>query len=508
MSVLLLCVQAAIPWFSSAFATQDGPSHLHTAAVVESLVFHGKGPYRNVYSRQRGITTNLGATAVVIPLEWVFGKNHTEQVLWVLVLTVLYAGIVIFVRALGGGWNAMHPITNFLILPWFLWIGFYNFLLGMGLCLLFLAYYWRRAAGMTWRQVLLLHLFFGVLYCVHVMAFFMALLGAGVIAVLQRVGVRRGLAALVPALALLAWVLRGSGSGELLSTDGLGELVRAFPMHAFAAASGRIGEGFYMYTALGVLILLALLVSRVRDLDSPAHGVLLMAAASVGLYLLVPKYAFGGDEVKIRFAWLAFVFGACGVYLHRHFGRVAGAAAVYAAVFVSMGLWQGYQTNIAATEGAVRECLEVLTSVPAGSGLVRLKFSTERTRRHYGFGEAVVEPLFHIESLSAARGHWVSISDYQPLSRLFPVVLKPAIADGHRFELWEMEGATRHATDLLLYLDENLGVPIPYVLLVGDASGEDLQDARRRMEASSKYKLSRTDSQGAFLFLYTRVAAP
>ena len=514
LSILLLCGQVSLPWLTSTFATQDGPSHLHTAAAFESLVLHSKGPYRVAYSVQSGLTTNWGTSALITLLEYVFGKNHTEQILWSLILTVLYTGMVVLVRALGGSWNGLHPFTNFLILPWFLWIGFYNFVLGIGICLLLLAYFQQVAPRMTWRDARVLWLLSAALFLVHVMPFFLAIIGWAVILLVQFVLARRGgtagfparvaLLSLLPILILFALYLHNAGSSELISVAGFDDLLRRFPMHAFASSFTPVGEGFYVYSVLGALIILSIAASRRRDLFSSSVAAVLLTAISLSLYFLVPNTAFNGDEVKIRFAWVSFLFGACALYCHRWFPRVAAPAAVYATVLVSLGMVEAYRINIKATGQAVAEVLDVLNAIPAGAFAVRLKFPTGQTRAHYGFHYSALEPLYHVESLSASRRRWVSISDYQPLTRLFPVVLKNTIADNHRFELWELEDGARRGMELLFYLDRNLGVPLQYVLLVGDAGDPGLRNARAHMEGSHDYNLIRTDSRSAFVFLYAR----
>jgi hypothetical protein len=63
----------------------------------------------------------------------------------------------------------------------------------------------------------------------------------------------------------------------------------------------------------------------------------------------------------------------------------------------------------------------------------------------------------------------VDISDYQALTRLFPVDHKPLISEEKRFQLWDLEGSGTTSVASLTNILNDFPVRIDYVVVLGDS---------------------------------------
>ena len=85
-----------------------------------------------------------------------------------------FFGIAYLRRSVDPLSSPWSPINNFLLCTWFLWIGFYNFYLGMALFPFVAGYYIRHASAMNLRRTALVTFGLVVLFFTHVMPFALA----------------------------------------------------------------------------------------------------------------------------------------------------------------------------------------------------------------------------------------------------------------------------------------------------------------------------------------------
>src|SRR3981081_436031 len=136
----LLAFQAAIPWTAKHFLTQDGPSHLYTALVAKDLLLHRDSPYVAVYMWKPTFSTHWSTTVVLNGSAFLFGAEHAERFLASFCIVAGFFAFSYLRRSLDPRRSPWSPVTNFLLNTWFLWIGFYNFYLGMALCAFLVGY--------------------------------------------------------------------------------------------------------------------------------------------------------------------------------------------------------------------------------------------------------------------------------------------------------------------------------------------------------------------------------
>jgi hypothetical protein len=410
-------------------------------------------------------------------------------------------------------------VLNFLLCTWFLWIGFYNFHLGVVVMALLAGYYVRHVREMNAKRALLFGVGFIVLFFTHVLPLGLMLITVAVVwtwAFAADLAARRtgppmrsagwtSLAAL-PALALCV-VFLGNAMGGTALVPNAGWAWNNFPMHAFAGSRGRTGEQAFLVSAMLFYLVAGALAMRRTEWSSARGALFVMSAVSFVLYLLLPNAGFGGDEIKIRLAWVVFVFGCIAASTVERMRAIGVPAAVYVAVLLSASLVHAYRHNVAGVSSIVEQYTRPLEQLPERSTFVRVRFPAEQTRVRFGMDIVALEPLFHADALVAAQRNLVALTDYQALSDTFPVTLHPSLPPETRTRLWDLEGTSPNAVKSLYELLANPPVPIGYVVLLGDGTPANTAEQYRnvRSHLDTTMQLFAADSAGGFVRVYKRL---
>jgi hypothetical protein len=526
LAFALLALQMAIPWTAPHFVTQDGPSHLYGATIARELVLHHRDSvYSPWYTIQRALLPNVTATVLLAIAESVAGPEHAEQLLASVVILAGFLAFCYASRALSPGssprFSPWTPVANFLLQTWFLWLGFYNFYLGMVLMAFPIGFYFRYAGGLGLRRAAALAAGLVVLFFTHIIPAAIAVMTvvttafwidvAVPIATTERTG-RRFLpprpclrelgvllASTLPAL-ILIWLYLSSGAPTQFHPQ-IAWAWSEFPMHVFQTGAGRSGAQtllssfFLFYIAAGILLM------RKREWASVRGGLAVATLLTFLAYLLAPDAGFGGSLVKIRFSWAVFLLGgllACSVASLRPM-RIA--VAVWVACFLA-----GNAVNSMAiakrVSNAAADYLSIANQIPPRSTFVRLRYPTPHAAEQYGYEGIGRDPLAHLAGLAAAKRRLVDLSDYEPLSKIFPVVFKNAIDPGWQSGLWAMEGPDSGSVESLAWLNRSLPAPIDFVLVIGDQNSPEAVragmpkmveylDSNRRLVAISPERLFR-----------------
>ena len=514
LALALLVFQCAMPWMQLDFVTQDGPSHLYTALVARDLLFNGNSPYAGVYEFQPKLTTNWSTTILMNLAALLFGPREAEHAIATLCVLLAFFGFNYLRRALNPEGPRWHPIANFLAFAWFLWIGYYNFYLGMAIAAFVVGYAIRHLEALNARRVAYLAAGCVLLFFTHVLPLALALLALGMLALWASV-VHRPLrfrplalmsAAVAPATVLLLIFIRASGQ----TTDFNPEIAWAwenFPMHAFASSVGRMGSQHFLVPGMLLFLVVGFLGMRRSEWASPRAPIFGVAAFSFVLYLLLPNSGFGGDDIKIRLVWAVFIFGCLAASTVQAMQGLNTAVALYIAAFLGPTLLHTLRTNVRPVGPATTAYLAAMERIPAGATFVRLRFPTPATRVRYGFDGVGAEPMFHADALAAARRGLVALSDYQALTGIFPIKLHSKVPDHMRYQLWDLEGSGSTGVDSLRSLLKSSPVPIDYVVVLGDQPPSERADVYKSVvgELDSTMRLLTGHQPNSFVRVYERI---
>jgi hypothetical protein len=536
LAFALLALQMAIPWTAPYFVTQDGPSHLYGATVARDLVLHHRDSvYSPWYTIQRALLPNVTATFLLAVAESIAGPEHAEQLFASVAILAGFLAFCYASRALSPDFSARFsarfspwtPVANFLVQTWFLWLGFYNFYLGMVLMAFPIGFYFRHAGGIGWRRATALAAGLVLLFFTHIIPALIAVMTVVTVALwinvvafwidasvpiaaaartrrflpprphLRELGVL--LASALPASILIGLYLRSGGPAHF--TPQIAWAWNEFPMHVFQTGAGRSGGQtilmpfFMYYIAAGILLM------RKREWSSVRGGLAVATLLTFLAYLLAPDAGFGGSYVKIRFSWGVFLLGgllACSV---TRLQPMRVATAVWVACFLTGNAVNSMVIG-SRVSNAAADYLSVANLVPPKSIFVRLRYPTPHAPEQYGYEGIGRDPLAHLAGLAAARRRLVDLSDYEPLSKIFPVVFKKAIDPGWQSGLWAMEGPDSDSVESLAWVNRNLPQPIGFVLVIGDQNSPEavragmpkmLQylDSNMRLVATSPNRLFR-----------------
>jgi hypothetical protein len=522
LAFALLAVQIAIPWTVPHFVTGDGPSHLYTAIVAKKLLFNVQ-PYASLYSFNPHLVPSWASTILLALSDSIVGAGHAEQLMMSLLLCIGFFSFSYAIRGLSAKAMAFTPLSNFLLETWFLWVGFYNFYLGMALLPLGIGFYARRNGKLTMRTAIVLALWLVAMFFVHLLAAAISVMILAILAIwlhLVRPSLWRTfadsreqahqagffVAAILPVI-MLALIFAHSASGGIPFEPNVLKAWNEFPMHAFATASGFSGSQWYVWPAVLGLIIVSALGMRRSEWQTAKGGMVIATLAVFLAYLIVPDAGLGGNQVKVRFAWVVFLVGGLVVASSARLQPLRTPLAIFIAAGLAYNLASTARA-VSAYSKATDDYLSALTAIKPGSTLIRVRFPTPNVPERYGFPGIGRDPLFHLDAYAAARLGCLDLSDYQAPTTDFPVIFNPknALLDHDRqFALLRLENPNERETpDDLTTVRHDLPVPIDYVIVVADASSPAVAVAKASAILDSGMRLIAQSPPPPFVRVYQR----
>jgi hypothetical protein len=526
LAFALLVAQAALPWTAKHFVTQDGPSHLYNAVVVKDLALHPHSPYAAVYGIQRKFVSNWGTVVVFNGLVSLFGVQHAEQAMATLCVVLGFVSLGYFIRSLDPRGSPWFPILNFLLCTQFLWIGFYNFYLGMAVFPLVAGYYVRRMGEMSLPRTAVVACGLAALFFVHGLAMALAFLTMAVVCLWSVVSaplplfspMRDAVVAVRAALRPVGWLLLAVVPTAVLACTFVGatgfrsvggDFVSSwnnFPFHVFAGSDGRAGEQLLLYPAMLFYMGVGAAAMRRREMATARTGVFAAAGLLFVLCLASPESAFGADALKPRLAWAVFILGCAAASTVGRLRPLQTPVSVFVACMMAGTLATAQRLNTASVSSAIDAYVSAMTRIPAGSTLVRVLFPRDRARARFGFQDVVLDPLYHADALVAAQRKLVDLSDYQAGRELFPVHFSNRVPEDLRHPLWMLEGGPADTLPFLRKVLNECPIPIDYVVVVGDrppaARAPDFNATLRELD--SRMDRFAADPTNTFVQVYRR----
>ena len=497
LALSLLAFQMVLPWTAPRFMTMDGPSHLYNARVIGEVLFNPASPYRQFYQLRSALTTNWG-TVLLFNLVSRVTVTYAEPV--VATLSVLAAFLSFFYLLRSVDPKAVcTPVINYVSLTWFLWVGFYNFYLGMALFAVAVGYYVRNSVNLSRRRGVVLSLLLVATFFTHILPAALAILTILIVAAWLH-GVRNPRLMLLPLLAVIPACML-MGSFVLASHDGIQvtpDVARAwhnFPSRVFAETYLINASGTYLYPAMLGFLLIGILLLRRSEWSSARGGIVVATAVCFGLYLVVPSHGFGGDDINARVAWAVFILGCMVAASGARLQMLGAPLALYITSFLGVQLYHSMNRNVRNVSHAVEDYARATDAIPAGATVVRVHFDTVPMSRQYGFRGLALDPIYHADAWMAARRGFVDLTDYQALSGVFALECRPPITEQQRSDLWSLESGDEASLHRLL---DHFPVPIEYVLVLGDVGPRDLK-------LNAQMDLVGTTGSTPFLRVYRRL---
>jgi hypothetical protein len=195
-----------------------------------------------------------------------------------------------------------------------------------------------------------------------------------------------------------------------------------------------------------------------------------------------PDTGFGGGEIKVRLVWAAILMGgvlSAAVSTPRILWT---SLCLCAAIFTVSGLIRAGQVN-ARMSSLADSYISALGTIPPGSTVVRLAWPMPDSIP----ADLLFVPLLHTDSYTGALKNWRVLTDFQAITRTFPVVFRSDFAFGQQRLLELLEAAPLVAPGELRQLLRDLPVPVDYVVILGDNPGAT---AISIVEASGKKRLA------------------
>jgi hypothetical protein len=279
-----------------------------------------------------------------------------------------------------------------------------------------------------------------------------------------------------------------------------------FPMHVFATANGLAGGQWYLFPVVLGLIVIAVLGMRRSEWHTAKGGLGVAAVALFFAYLLVPDSGLGGNEVKVRFAWVVFLLGGLLVSSAARLQPLGTPIAIFLTACLAFNLAVTGQSLVDYSD-AVEDYLSALAGIRPGSTIVRLRYPTPDLSQRYGFGEIGRDPLFHLDAYAASRLGCIDLTDYQAPTTDFPVIFNSKLDHEKQFKLLEFENPSDDEGAVLNSLRKDLPMPIDYVIVVADGSSPTAPVAKVIASLDSGMQLIAQSPGPVFVRVYQRTAA-
>ncbi len=439
--------------------TMDGPSHLYNARAIAAVLFQPSSPYHQIYQLRSALSTNWG-TVLLFNFASLFSVTHAEAI--VASLSVILAFFCFAYLA-----GSASPFLNLLSFTWFLWAGYYNFYLGVALFALAVGYFLRRRDRFTWKPAAILGLILVTQFFTHILPAALAVLCILILALWLRAIRIELLVSLLPVCLLLLTFVARSDPGIGLIWDPWNYL-RSLPSRVFAASYGVTPSGTWLYPAVVAYVVLGILLFKKKEWSTRQGGLAIAAIVCGALALLLPAKGFGGDQLNLRVAWLAFILGSIAASSAERLKRFAPFVAIYVAVFVGIDLYHAMRLDAQAVSRAVADFAQATAEIPARAKVARIFYPSEEIAGQYGFKGLAMHPLGHADSWMAGRSGFVALSDYQPLSNLFALEPRAPITKTQRDDLWHLETGDQKAEAGLRSRIQTFPGGLNYVIVVGE----------------------------------------
>lgn len=512
--LFLLLLEIVSLWSVRHLPTQDGPSHLHNAAVLAGGAASYLHYYQTEWFQPAG---NISTQILLAGLLRVFEPQNAEKVLVSGYVALFFLSFRYFLRGVSGAADIFSAFAGVAALNLFFYKGFWNFLYSVGLAFWLLGYVTRRAG--PWRPAQLALLTAGglALYLSHVVSWILCLTAVAVLGIPAAVDAFRSganrraavmqylapLAALLPPAALLLFYL--------------GQAVPAGASVAAAAAPGFRDRLYSLYNpdflrslvetdltlgkavaaAMALLTVTALWLGWKRGWVWREAARLLPLSAICGVIVMIgPDQQGTGSYIHARvvlYVWLFFVawLAAAPRSWTGWPGHAVGVALFGLALYAMAGrvqLQREWEGRLAAVE-------EIGRHIQPGATVLQLNLHRS----------GPVDPYLHAVDILTAK-QIVDLRNYEASTGTFPIRFRPERSPFPALGTAPQLEAVPPAFDIERYERETDGT-VDYLLFIHGEPGAGARDRETALYAGqlAGYEFQ-TEADKGRLRLYQRRA--
>ena len=416
----------SLPWLCGGrILTQDGPSHVYNSVVLRELIFNAQSPYHAIYQVNPLPVPNWLTYPILAGLEAAFGPVQAHNLLFSALVLISYLSFAYAVRVLSNGRHVFSPLLNAAANSWFLYMGFFNFVAGIALAVVALAYWVGHAEKARRRDYFLLGLLTLLVYFAHALPF---LISVSILYV--HTALNPALRSRAATLAKLSCCLAPS----LLVASAYGAAVAAIVAEGTARRAGSLSDAigpirsrlfgattyFSGELTLTPLLLtfgiLALLDSRTHE---PRFKIVLFAATALfAASFVVPSETTTNNLTGERLYWSSVLLLALTTAAHQR-TLIPLLIEAAAAVLVTAGCVD-YAIISKRFNVAVESYETALNRLPRGTAFVRV-IDLPGSAQATGTGSLDIAPLNHFEDYAAAERRLAHLTNYEPTKIYFPV---------------------------------------------------------------------------------------
>jgi hypothetical protein len=414
-------------WSVGYFPTTDGPSHVYNAWILRQYGNTQEYPlFQQYYEIDWRPIPNWLSHAVLTLLMFPLDPRTAEKVL-VSGYVVLLAGAARFLAGSVGiergdrrwlAWLALPLIYNQL-----LHLGFYNFCLSVGFCLLSVGTWWRHRDRPSPGLALKLNLLLLLCWFSHIVSLVVALASIGVLWLVTLKGrpLKRHLLhilILAPQVILPLWFVQAQG-GETIPAETSTRILWLFLL-SFRVLYTFGREQTWIGIAVAVLffglLVLTLAGKRRKEDFREEDGFLLLGMLAAVLYFVSPDGMAGGILLKNRlslYPWLLLLPGLAPRLGSR--GRTAVAAALGIVTAFQIGMLVHWYRLL---QPEIREFVAAAAPIEEDSRVLPLLFKRTTTAVPVG-------ALSHAFSYVDVEKGLVDWGNYEAMTGHFPVRFRP-----------------------------------------------------------------------------------
>lgn len=428
--ILLLVAHVGLIWFLPYFPTQDGPSHIYNLVILRDLINGGK-EWGDFFTYQLRAVPNLGFNLIAYPLLGFFPPLLVEKIFITIYIILMGSSVPLFLLTFG---RPALPFSYFVfpvVFNFNLLMGFYSYASAVPLFLIFLSLSWKIRNTSIPLRFVCFNLAGLVIFYFHLIPFLFYLLSLMVFTLVEAMGYRRKVTALLKLLIILApsilnpvlYLLQGKGAlpdlSYLLSIPRYIDLLAE--LFLFSTLS------FSPWQVLPASLLMFLIVlfcyqsmkdyyirRKVEDIPSLEKSLVFLASVLTLIYLMAPFHYGDGSYFNQRFPWVILLvllplMRIPDTAFFKRFGSIsiAGVAGIFF-IFNAVILWQ----QSAKVERFLRG---LQADLPRGAFVMTYKTGDERSR---------VDVLLHAASYYGILKGCIDIGNYETRYDYFPVHFK------------------------------------------------------------------------------------